>query len=75
MKKACEDFEQDWNVPEEWITFAEQSQQELDKAIEVLLTAPTGKAAGLLRQKTGFNAYTLCQVMLDSYLALSLVTC
>ena len=62
VKKACEDFEQDWNVPEEWITFTEQSQQQLDKAVEVLLTAPTGKAAGLLRQKTGFNAYTLCQV-------------
>lgn len=62
VKKACEDFEQDWNVPEEWITFTEQSQQKQDKAIEILLTAPTGKAAGLLRQKTGFNAYTLCQV-------------
>lgn len=64
VKKACEDFEQDRNVPEEWITFTEQSQQKQDKAIEVLLTAPTGKAAGLLRQKTGFNAYTLCQVKL-----------
>uniref|UniRef100_A0A8B9Y554 DNA helicase B n=1 Tax=Bos mutus grunniens TaxID=30521 RepID=A0A8B9Y554_BOSMU len=66
VKKACKDFEQDWNVPEEWITFTEQSQQKLDKAIEVLLTAPTGKAAGLLRQKTGFNAYTLCQVLMLS---------
>ncbi|OWK16738.1 HELB [Cervus elaphus hippelaphus] len=63
VKKACEDFEQDWNVPQEWITFTEQSQQQLDKAMEVLLTAPTGKAAGLLRQKTGFNAYTLCQLL------------
>lgn len=62
VKKACEDFEQDQNVPEEWITFTEQSQPKPGKAIEVLLTAPTGKAAGLLRQKTGFSAYTLCQV-------------
>ncbi|KAM7244402.1 hypothetical protein CapIbe_005010 [Capra ibex] len=68
VKKACEDFEQDWNVPEEWIIFTEQSQQKQDKAIEVLLTAPTGKAAGLLRQKTGFNAYTLCQVNYSFYL-------
>lgn len=64
VKKACEDFEQDQDVPEEWITFTEQSLQKADKALEVLLTAPTGKAAGLLREKTGFNAYTLCQVKL-----------
>ncbi|KAK1340943.1 hypothetical protein QTO34_017342 [Cnephaeus nilssonii] len=61
VKKACEDFEQDQDVPEEWITFTEQRPPKADKAIEVLLTAPTGKAAGLLRQKTGFHAYTLCQ--------------
>ncbi|XP_032501631.1 DNA helicase B isoform X1 [Phocoena sinus] len=68
VKKACEDFEQDQNVPEEWITFTEQSQPKPGKAIEVLLTAPTGKAAGLLRQKTGFSAYTLCQVNYSFYL-------
>ncbi|XP_036723065.1 DNA helicase B isoform X2 [Balaenoptera musculus] len=68
VKKACEDFEQDQNVPEEWITFTQQSQPKPGKAIEVLLTAPTGKAAGLLRQKTGFNAYTLCQVNYSFYL-------
>lgn len=62
VKKASEDFEQDQDVPEEWITFTEQSLLKTDKVIEVLLTAPTGKAAGLLRQKTGFSAYTLCQV-------------
>lgn len=62
VKKASEDFEQDQDVPEEWITFTEQNLLKADKAIEVLLTAPTGKAAGLLRQKTGFSAYTLCQV-------------
>ncbi|KAM9671645.1 DNA helicase B isoform 1-T1 [Trichechus inunguis] len=68
VKKACEDFEQDQDVSEEWVTFTEQSQLEAGKAIEVLLTAPTGKAAGLLRQKTGLHAYTLCQVNYSFYL-------
>lgn len=68
VKKACEDFEQDQDVPEEWIAFTEQSPLKADKAIEVLLTAPTGKAAGLLRQKTGFSAYTLCQINFSFYL-------
>uniref|UniRef100_A0A8C5LG25 DNA helicase B n=1 Tax=Jaculus jaculus TaxID=51337 RepID=A0A8C5LG25_JACJA len=68
VEKACEDFEQDQNVPEEWLTFTEQSHLKVDKAVEVLLTAPTGKAAGLLRQKTGLPAYTLCQVNYSFYL-------
>ncbi|XP_012384667.2 DNA helicase B isoform X2 [Dasypus novemcinctus] len=68
VKKACEDFEQDQDVPEEWVTFIEQSQPKVDKAVEVLLTAPTGKAAGLLRQKTGLHAYTLCQVNYSFYI-------
>ncbi|VTJ65305.1 Hypothetical predicted protein [Marmota monax] len=67
VKKACEDFEQDQDVPEEWSTFFEQSHMGADKAIEVLLTAPTGKATGLLRQKTGLPAYTLCQVNYSFY--------
>ncbi|KAL0611952.1 DNA helicase B [Plecturocebus cupreus] len=68
VKKACEDFEQDQSSSEEWITFTEQSQLEASKDIQVLLTAPTGKAAGLLRQKTGLHAYTLCQVNYSFYL-------
>ncbi|XP_006886161.1 PREDICTED: DNA helicase B [Elephantulus edwardii] len=68
VKKACEDFEQDHDASEEWLTFTEQSQTESGKAIEVLLTAPTGKAASLLRQKTGLHAYTLCQVNYSFYL-------
>ncbi|XP_006147357.1 DNA helicase B [Tupaia chinensis] len=68
VKKACEDFEQDQNVSEEWMTFSQQNRLETDKAVEVLLTAPTGKAAGLLRQKTGLHAYTLCQVNYSFYL-------
>ncbi|KAM6154223.1 DNA helicase B [Erethizon dorsatum] len=67
VRKACEDFEQDQDVPEEWITFTEQGQLGVDKPIEVLLTAPTGKAAGLLREKTGLPAYTLCQVNYSFY--------
>uniref|UniRef100_A0A8C0W5C3 DNA helicase B winged helix domain-containing protein n=1 Tax=Castor canadensis TaxID=51338 RepID=A0A8C0W5C3_CASCN len=75
VKKACEDFEQDQDVSEEWFAFTEQTRLEMDKAIEVLLTAPTGKATGLLRQRTGLPAYTLYQVILDSYPVLNLVTC
>ncbi|XP_024432182.2 DNA helicase B isoform X1 [Desmodus rotundus] len=67
VKKACEDFEHDQDVPAEWITFSQQSLLKSDKAIEVLLTAPTGRAAGLLREKTGFSAYTLCQVNYSFY--------
>nr|XP_023423371.1 DNA helicase B isoform X2 [Cavia porcellus] len=67
VRKACEDFEQDQDVPEEWTTFIEQSQMGVDKPVEVLLTAPTGKAAGLLREKTGLPAYTLCQVNYTFY--------
>ncbi|KAM5287916.1 DNA helicase B [Ctenodactylus gundi] len=67
VKKACEDFEQDQDGPAEWITFTEQSQLKLDKPIEVLLTAPTGKAAGILREKTGLPSYTLCQVNYSFY--------
>ncbi|XP_040838145.1 DNA helicase B isoform X1 [Ochotona curzoniae] len=68
VKNACKDFEQDQGVPEEWNTFTEESQQKADKAIEVLLTAPTGKATGLLREKTGLPAYTLYQVNYSYYL-------
>ncbi|XP_055986753.1 DNA helicase B [Sorex fumeus] len=68
VEKACKDFEQDQDVPAEWNTFTEESLPKTDRAIEVLLTAPTGKAAGLLRQKTGLHAYTLCQVNYSFYL-------
>lgn len=62
VQQACEDFEQDWDASEEWLAFPKQSPAAVDKAIQVLLTAPTGKAAALLRQKTHLLAYTLCQV-------------
>ncbi|XP_049638747.1 DNA helicase B [Suncus etruscus] len=68
VEKACKDFEQDQDVPEEWMDFTDENLMKTERAIEVLLTAPTGKAAGLLRQKTGLHAYTLCQVNYSFYL-------
>lgn len=68
VQQACEDFEQDQGASEEWLDFPKQSPAGVDKAIEVLLTAPTGKAAGLLRQKTHLPAYTLCQVNYSFYM-------
>ncbi|XP_075407439.1 DNA helicase B [Tenrec ecaudatus] len=68
VKQACEDFEQDLGGLEEWMTLTEHNRVEGGKAVEVLLTAPTGKAAGLLRQRTGLQAYTLCQVNYSFYL-------
>lgn len=68
VQQACEDFEQDQGASEEWLDLPKQSPAGVDKAIEVLLTAPTGKAAGLLRQKTHLPAYTLCQVNYSFYM-------
>ncbi|GAB1295609.1 DNA helicase B [Apodemus speciosus] len=68
VQQACEDFEQDQEASEEWLAFPKRSPAGADKAIEVLLTAPTGKAAGLLRQKTHLPAYTLCQVNYSFYM-------
>ncbi|XP_029398311.1 DNA helicase B isoform X3 [Mus pahari] len=68
VQQACEDFEQDQEASEEWLACPKQSPAGVDKAVEVLLTAPTGKAAGLLRQKTDLPAYTLCQVNYSFYM-------
>ncbi|CAO2582211.1 DNA helicase B [Lemmus lemmus] len=65
--QACKDFEEDRDASEEWLAFPKQSPAAEDKAVEVLLTAPTGKAAGLLRQKTDLPAYTLYQVNYSFY--------
>ncbi|XP_074125813.1 DNA helicase B [Sminthopsis crassicaudata] len=65
--KACKDFEQDLDAPEEWNTFVHQSECNYNKCVEVLLTAPTGKAASLLREKTCLAAYTLHQVKYSFY--------
>lgn len=68
VQQACEDFEQDQEASEEWLDCPKQSPAGVDKAVEVLLTAPTGKAAGLLRQRTDLPAYTLCQVNYSFYM-------
>ncbi|XP_078273511.1 DNA helicase B isoform X2 [Rhinoraja longicauda] len=67
--QACEDLEQDQSAPESWNIPPTQTKStgssdkdEVSKAA-VLFTAPTGKAASILKKKTGFNAYTLHQVM------------
>ncbi|XP_036025530.1 DNA helicase B [Onychomys torridus] len=67
VQQACKDFELDGDASEEWFAFPKQSPAVVDKAIEVLLTAPTGKAASLLRQKTDLPAYTLYQVSYSFY--------
>lgn len=71
VQRACKDFENDLSALEDWDTFTqnpsqprEQSAQDSGskKPLEVLLTAPTGRAASLLQKRTGFEAYTLHQV-------------
>ena len=42
---------------------SEEETQYIKSEKEILLTAPTGRAASLLKKKTGFPAYTLHQVM------------
>uniref|UniRef100_UPI00398E6F11 DNA helicase B n=1 Tax=Pristiophorus japonicus TaxID=55135 RepID=UPI00398E6F11 len=69
MLRACQDLEGDQSAPESWNIPAGKipdvdcvEKDEIRKA-SVLFTAPTGKVASLLKKKTGFNAYTLHQVM------------
>ncbi|XP_060695751.1 DNA helicase B isoform X1 [Hemiscyllium ocellatum] len=69
LLQACRDLEQDEWAPESWDipvgkTPNGDSVEKVDvRKLSVLFTAPTGKAASLLKKKTGFNAYTLHQVM------------
>nr|XP_020457158.1 DNA helicase B [Monopterus albus] len=71
IEKACADFENDTGGSLEWDDpTASPSPPQPDKeqpAIlsekEILLTAPTGRAASLLSKKTKFHAYTLHQVL------------
>ncbi|XP_069485832.1 DNA helicase B [Ambystoma mexicanum] len=68
VESACKAFESDCNTSEEWNT---QSQSPVKKenceTIKVLLTAPTGKAASLLKKKTDLSSYTLHQVTASFY--------
>ncbi|XP_067906578.1 DNA helicase B [Heterodontus francisci] len=69
LLQACRDLERDQSAPESWDIPAGKASKvasvekgEVRKA-SVLFTAPTGKAASLLKKKTGFGAYTLHQVI------------
>lgn len=65
VEAASKDFEKDLDASEEWSTFDHHSETEnmyTQKFLNVLFTAPTGRAASLLREKTMLPAHTLHQV-------------
>lgn len=65
MEAASKDFEDDLDASEEWNTFGHHWESEnmyAKKFLNVLFTAPTGRATSLLREKTQLPAYTLHQV-------------
>uniref|UniRef100_A0A8C1ZK20 Helicase (DNA) B n=1 Tax=Cyprinus carpio TaxID=7962 RepID=A0A8C1ZK20_CYPCA len=68
--KACGDFQNDSQGSSYWLlsdVHEEKKESEGsdsdEKPVEVLLTAPTGRAASLLTKRTGFTAYTMHQVL------------
>ncbi|XP_016099126.1 DNA helicase B-like isoform X3 [Sinocyclocheilus grahami] len=68
--KACEDFQNDSQGSSNGLlsdVHEEKKESEGsdsdEKPVEVLLTAPTGRAASLLTKRTGFTAYTMHQVL------------
>ncbi|NXT46932.1 HELB helicase, partial [Pluvianellus socialis] len=66
VEAASKDFEEDLDASEEWNTFDHHSESEnmsTKKILNVLFTAPTGRAASLLSEKTKLPAYTLHQVI------------
>lgn len=65
VEAASKDFEEDLDASEEWNTFDHHCESEnmyTQKNLNVLFTAPTGRAASLLSEKTKLPAYTLHQV-------------
>ncbi|XP_072341293.1 DNA helicase B [Scyliorhinus torazame] len=65
LLQACQVLERDEKAPKMWDIPASKT-PDVDsggKRSTVLFTAPTGKATSLLKKKTGFDAYTLHQVM------------
>lgn len=65
VEAASKDFEEDLDVSEEWDTFDRHWESEdtcTKNPLNVLFTAPTGRAASLLSEKTKLPAYTLHQV-------------
>uniref|UniRef100_A0A803XU23 DNA helicase B n=1 Tax=Meleagris gallopavo TaxID=9103 RepID=A0A803XU23_MELGA len=69
VEAASKDFEEDLDVSEEWDTFDRHWESEntcTKNPLNVLFTAPTGRAASLLSEKTKLPAYTLHQVRIFS---------
>ncbi|NXS80084.1 HELB helicase, partial [Erpornis zantholeuca] len=66
VEAASKDFEEDLDASEEWNTFGHHWESEdmyAKKFVNVLFTAPTGRATSLLREKTQLPAYTLHQII------------
>ncbi|XP_040522820.1 DNA helicase B isoform X2 [Gallus gallus] len=66
VEAASKDFEEDLDVSEEWDTFDRHWESEntcTKNPLNVLFTAPTGRAASLLSEKTNLPAYTLHQII------------
>ncbi|NWX30993.1 HELB helicase, partial [Notiomystis cincta] len=66
VEAASKDFEKDLDASEEWNTFDHHYESEnmyAKKCLNVLFTAPTGRATSLLREKTQLPAYTLHQII------------
>ncbi|XP_075584045.1 DNA helicase B [Pelecanus crispus] len=66
VEAASKDFEEDLDASEEWNTFDHPWDSEnmyTKKFLNVLFTAPTGRAASLLSEKTKLPAYTLHQII------------
>ncbi|XP_061224069.1 DNA helicase B isoform X1 [Neopsephotus bourkii] len=66
VEAASKAFEEDLDASEEWNTFDLNGKSEnmyTQKNLHVLFTAPTGRAASLLSQKTNIPAYTLHQII------------
>ncbi|XP_019370234.1 PREDICTED: DNA helicase B [Gavialis gangeticus] len=78
IEDACKSFENDQDVSDEWNTFSQCSDKNNvheRKLLNVLLTAPTGRAASLLNEKTHLPAYTLHQIIHSFYAWNSKDTC
>ncbi|KFW83143.1 DNA helicase B, partial [Manacus vitellinus] len=66
VEAASKDFEEDLDASEEWNTFDHHWESEnthAKKCLNLLLTAPTGRATSLLSEKTQLPAYTLHQII------------
>ncbi|XP_078532479.1 DNA helicase B [Lissotriton helveticus] len=71
VQRACRAFESDVEASDEWLTQSNQpvenERTKLADNMTVLLTAPTGKAASLLKKKTNLPSFTLHQITASYY--------